>query len=235
MPMETLRRGSPVREQMADGFKRRGASEIGFAGKAGKQRAHQPDIVFHAFGIAAQPEKIVGRAAGKFAGAARHNSSSFGSQRLRGFLILCGAEDPRIFAAAALLHGDDQRFVGRRNARQAARQNCVRRAIPRGEHAQHNVTGAMPYSVRTGAVESATCSCATNCPGFASNASPPDPRARALSSMAGNSTFLPWRGNGWLDDHFLQMIEHVAPRLFLPAPPRGDRRHPQFFAEQCRG
>ena len=105
------------------------------------------------------------------------------------------AEDPGVLAAAAELHGDDQRLLARGDARQPAGQHRVRRAVPRRDTRSTTCRGSRPRCVCTGAVDRSTCSCATYCSGLRLDArGEVAPRSSAVI-VAGNSACCPKRGN----------------------------------------
>jgi hypothetical protein len=96
-----------------------------FAHDAVEGGAEEADGLFEAFGVAAEPEEVVGGAAGDAAGGARGaDDGGCGGGRGRGVEGV-GRDDPRVFADAAGAHGDDPAIRFGTDAREAAGEEVV--------------------------------------------------------------------------------------------------------------
>ena len=88
-------------------------------GQTRHEAAQQPDDVFRALDVAAEPEEVLGHAAGKLGGGGLEpDRIRWAQERHRADRTV--GEHPRILALAAALHRDDRHVLRARHARQAA-------------------------------------------------------------------------------------------------------------------
>ena len=121
------------------GFPLRSFCRAGLARQARQNASKHPRQVLAALGVAAQPENVVGGAAGQIAD---YPATQFDRHIARPLQTECihrpVRKNPGILAASAALHRDDRRIDRRRNARQSARDHHPRVALRRQIYAQHH-------------------------------------------------------------------------------------------------